>query len=200
MAGRTTRSDSTMAMDALKELFQDTLLPDRKLKTLEQMEPVYLDAMAFSCHLRSPKGLKKATYTEICVVSFFEDSLSPCAVSWGLQDYLKTAYASFVQARTRAPSRILWCQIVAATGHNNVVFIKNRAVRTAHELLQLDTLLPGALEGGFRSAKPEQEKALLGILINKLGDSSSKAARMQHSIEVNEFLLGPRSHPTWASV
>ncbi|CAK9042641.1 unnamed protein product [Durusdinium trenchii] len=123
MAARTTRSDSTMAIDALKELFHDTLLPDRKLKTLDQMDPV------------SSKGLKKSTYTEICVVCFFED-------------YLKTAYAAFVQ-------------IVAAAGHNQVVFIKNRAVRTAYELL---------------SAKPEQEKALLAMLINKLGDSSSKVS------------------------
>lgn len=76
MAGRTTRSDSSMAIDALKdaevasvltffvayllsctctvfgtirlrcisfqELFEGTLLPDRKLKTLQQMEPVCL--------------------------------------------------------------------------------------------------------------------------------------------------------------
>ncbi|CAL1136105.1 unnamed protein product, partial [Cladocopium goreaui] len=123
MAGRTTRSDSSMAIDALKELFHGTLLPDRKLKTLQQMEPV------------SPKGLKKSTFTEICVVSFFED-------------YLKTAYAAFVQ-------------ILAAAGHNTVVFIKNRAVKTAYDLL---------------SAKPEQEKALLSMLINKLGDSSSKVS------------------------
>ncbi|CAJ1398965.1 unnamed protein product [Effrenium voratum] len=121
MAGKSARSDSTMAMDALKELFLDNLLPGRKLKRLEQMEPV------------SAKGLKKSTFTEICVVSFFED-------------YLKTAYAAFVQ-------------IVAAASHNTVAYIKSRAVRTAYDLLK---------------AKPEQEKALLALLINKLGDSSPK--------------------------
>jgi len=75
------------------------------------------------------------TRAEICVVSFFED-------------YLKTAYAAFVQ-------------ILAAAGHNTVVFIKNRALKKAYELL---------------CAKPEQEKALLSLLINKLGDSSSKVS------------------------
>lgn len=123
MASRTARSDSMMALDALKELFVETLLPDRKLKTLAQMVPV------------SPKGLTKAVFTEICVVSFFED-------------YLKTAFAAFVH-------------VLGEAGHNSVTFIKTKTIRTAQELL---------------SAKPEQERALLGLLVNKFGDSSPKVS------------------------
>ncbi|CAE7262902.1 Cebpz [Symbiodinium natans] len=138
MASKTARSDSAMAMDALKELLTGTLLPNRKLKTLEQMEPV------------SAKGLKKSTFTEICVVSFFED-------------YLKTAVAAFVQ-------------VLGFASQNTVAFIKTKAVRSAYELL---------------SAKPEQEKALLSLLINKFGDSSGKVSS-QVSFCIKELL---KKHP-----
>ncbi|CAE7243842.1 Cebpz [Symbiodinium sp. CCMP2592] len=138
MASKTARSDSAMAMDALKELLTGTLLPDRKLKTLKQMDPV------------SPKGLKKSTFTEICVVSFFED-------------YLKTAVAAFVQ-------------VLGFASQNTVAFIKTKAVRSAYELL---------------SAKPEQEKALLALLVNKFGDSSSKVSS-QVSFCLKELL---KKHP-----
>eukprot|EP00438_Fugacium_kawagutii_P013839 Skav219980 [mRNA] locus=scaffold137:52766:68938:- [translate_table: standard] len=85
------------------------------------------------------------------------------------------------------PVSVMTCQILAAAGHNTVVFIKNRAVKTAYDLL----CCPQPAVGGkmweawrgceYRSsqqrcAKPEQEKALLAMLINKLGDSSSKVS------------------------
>uniref|UniRef100_A0A7S4WAC1 CCAAT-binding factor domain-containing protein n=1 Tax=Alexandrium monilatum TaxID=311494 RepID=A0A7S4WAC1_9DINO len=123
MAGRTERSDSIMAMDGLKDLFISNLLPDRKLKTLSQMEAI------------SPKGLSKEAFTELCVVAFFED-------------YLKTAFAAYVQ-------------ILSEIAHSTVVFFKSKAIRTAYELLV---------------SKPEQERALLGLLINKFGDSAPKVS------------------------
>lgn len=123
MAGRTARSDSMMAMDALKDIFISTLLPDRKLKTLSQMQPV------------SPKGMKKSQFTELCVASFFED-------------YLKTAFAAFVQ-------------ILGEAAHNAVTFFKTKTISIAYDLL---------------AAKPEQERALLGLLVNKFGDTAPKVS------------------------
>ena len=100
MAGRTTRSDSTMAMDALKELFQDTLLPDRKLKTLEQMDPVCLDAMALACQPKVAQGFEEGDLHRDLCGQLLRGQLHFRHKGWGCQDYLKTAYASFVQALT----------------------------------------------------------------------------------------------------
>merc|ERR1719443_944407 len=63
MASKMNRQDSLLAVDALKDLFVNNLLPDRKLKTLSQMEPV------------SPKGLDEQEFTQICVLAHFEDYL-----------------------------------------------------------------------------------------------------------------------------
>lgn len=123
MASKAARSDSVMAVDALKDLFISNLLPDRKLKTFVEMEPI------------SPKGMKKSAFTELCVRCFFED-------------FLKTAFAAFVQ-------------VLGEAAHNAVTFFKTKAVRIAYELL---------------SAKPEQEKALLGLLVNKFGDTAPKVS------------------------
>merc|ERR550537_921162 len=105
------RSDAVMALDALKDVFTGTLLPDRKLRTMLQVEP-------------APKNLPKAALTELCVVTFFED-------------FLKTAFAAFVQ-------------ILGEAAHNSVAFFKSKALKVASELL---------------SAKPEQEQALLSLIV-----------------------------------
>mmetsp|Transcript_8173 Transcript_8173/g.22604 ORF Transcript_8173/g.22604 Transcript_8173/m.22604 type:complete len:900 (-) Transcript_8173:91-2790(-) len=123
MAGKTSRSDSMMALDSLKELFTGTLLPDRKLKTFNQMDPI------------SPKGLSKIAFTELSVVAFFED-------------FLKTCFAGFVH-------------VLSEAAHSSVTFFKTKSMRTAFELL---------------STKPEQERALLGLLVNKFGDHASKVS------------------------
>lgn len=123
MAGKMGRSDSMMALDGLKDLFISTLLPDRKLKTFAQMDPV------------SPKGLSKVAFTQLAIVSYFED-------------FLKTAFAGFVH-------------VLSEAAHSTVLFFKTKAIRTAHELL---------------AAKPEQERALLGLLVNKFGDLASKVS------------------------
>lgn len=123
MAGKTTRSDSAMALDALKGLFVDNLLPDRKLRTFSQMDPI------------SPKGLTKIAFTELAVLAFFED-------------FVKTAFAGFIH-------------VLSEAAHSNVTYFKNKAIRTAQELL---------------AAKPEQERALLGLLVNKFGDNSPKVS------------------------
>eukprot|EP00811_Abedinium_folium_P020488 NODE_2947_length_2118_cov_4.925163.p1 GENE.NODE_2947_length_2118_cov_4.925163~~NODE_2947_length_2118_cov_4.925163.p1 ORF type:complete len:580 (+),score=226.58 NODE_2947_length_2118_cov_4.925163:181-1740(+) len=110
-----------MALDGLKELFLNDLLPDRKLKTISAMDAV------------SPKGLSKVAYTEICVKAYFED-------------YLKTAFAAFVQ-------------VLSEGTHSQTSYFKTNAIKVAAEILK---------------NKPEQERALLGILVNKFGDTGSK--------------------------
>jgi len=123
MSSKMARGDSMMALDALKDLFIGTLLPDRKLRTLSQMQPV------------APKGISEVAFVELCVVSYFED-------------FLKTAFAAYVQ-------------VISEAAHNTVIFFKTKAVRTACDLL---------------AAKPEQERALLGLLVNKFGDLAPKVS------------------------
>eukprot|EP00928_Gymnodinium_smaydae_P028346 TRINITY_DN21632_c0_g1_i1.p1 TRINITY_DN21632_c0_g1~~TRINITY_DN21632_c0_g1_i1.p1 ORF type:complete len:854 (-),score=254.54 TRINITY_DN21632_c0_g1_i1:103-2379(-) len=125
MASRFGRGDVAMAVDALKDLFVGTLLPDRKLRSLSQMEPC------------SEKRLGTAAFLERCVVAYFED-------------YLKLTFAAFVQ-------------LLAEASHSAVGFFKIKAIRVATELL---------------TAKPEQERALLGMLVNKLGDLTSKVSSL----------------------
>jgi len=125
LASKMGKSDAAMAVDALKDLFVGTLLPDRKLKTFAQMEPV------------TEKHLGKVAFTERCVVAFFED-------------YLKTAFAAFVQ-------------VLGEAAHSAVVFLKTKAIRTVQALL---------------AAKPEQERVLLGIIVNKFGDLASKVSSL----------------------
>lgn len=122
MTGRT-RADSMMAVDALKDLFANALLPERKLRTFAQMAPLAQGTM------------DEVSYTTYCVVTFFED-------------FLKTAFAAFVQ-------------ILGDGAHNSVLFFKTKSIKTAYELL---------------SKKPEQERALLSILVNKFGDSQPKVS------------------------
>lgn len=121
MASKFNRSDSVMAIDALKDLFSGTLLPDRKLKSFAQMDPV------------SPKGMNKIIFTQLSVISFFED-------------YLKTAFAGFIH-------------VLSEAAHSSVIFFKIKAIQTSADLL---------------SSKPEQERALLGLLVNKFGDMQGK--------------------------
>jgi ribosome biogenesis protein MAK21 len=122
MASKMGRSDAVMALDALKDAFIGHLLPDRKLKTLSQAEPAL-------------KGLSKTDLTQLCVVTFFED-------------YLKTAFAAFVQ-------------LLGEAAHHSIVFFKTKAIKTAADLL---------------AAKPEQERALLSLLVNKFGDLAPKVS------------------------
>jgi ribosome biogenesis protein MAK21 len=70
-----------------------------------------------------------------------------CVVAY-FEDYLKTSFAAFVQ-------------ILSQAAHNTVVFFKTKAIRTIYELL---------------AAKPEQERALLALLVNKFGDLAPKVS------------------------
>eukprot|EP00927_Polykrikos_kofoidii_P028740 TRINITY_DN25009_c0_g1_i1.p1 TRINITY_DN25009_c0_g1~~TRINITY_DN25009_c0_g1_i1.p1 ORF type:complete len:892 (-),score=158.44 TRINITY_DN25009_c0_g1_i1:611-3286(-) len=125
LASKMARGDAAMVVDALKDLFTGSLLPDRKLKSFAQMEPL------------SEKLLGKPAFTLRCVVAFFED-------------YLKTAFAAFIQ-------------ILSEAAHSSVLFFKLKAIRTVHDLL---------------TAKPEQERALLSLLVNKFGDLTSKVSSL----------------------
>lgn len=123
MGAKMGRSDSMMAVDALRDLFLGSLLPDRKLKTMTQMEPI------------SSKGVDDIQFTVLCVVSYFED-------------FVKTAFAAFIQ-------------ILSEAGHHNVEFYKNKSIKVAQDMLM---------------QKPEQERALLSLLVNKFGDNMSKVS------------------------
>jgi len=123
MAGKSGRADATMAVDALRDLLIMSLLPDRKLRALEQMQPV------------SPKGITSAAYNTICVVAYFED-------------FLKVSVATFVQ-------------VLSDAAHSNIDIFKNKAIKSCSTML---------------SSKPEQERALLSLIVNKLGDTKAKAA------------------------
>ncbi|XP_049640251.1 CCAAT/enhancer-binding protein zeta [Suncus etruscus] len=87
---------------------------------------------------------------------------------WHFEHQLKHLVAEFVQ-------------VLDTLGHDALVATKTRALSAAHELL---------------CHKPEQEKALLGQLVNKLGDPLNRvAARASHLLET---LL--RQHPNMKGV
>eukprot|EP00398_MALV-I-01_sp_L67-1_P001046 gene1046-525_t len=122
MASKKGRKESMIAIDALRELFSQNLLPDRKLFFLHQ-------------HV-VPLELKNALDKELVMVAFW------------FEDFLKTAYASFIQ-------------IVVNVTHDDTPHFKNRMLQICQELLV---------------EKPEQERVLLSCLINKFGDLGKKTS------------------------
>ncbi|MCO5553080.1 hypothetical protein L7F22_006601 [Adiantum nelumboides] len=110
-----------MGIDALKELFVTSLLPDRKLKFLVQ------------------QPLQQLEDTEAADGVLF---------LWYWEDCLKQRYEQFVASLEEASK-------------DNLPFLKEKAVKTIHELLK---------------GKPEQERRLLSALVNKLGDPERKIA------------------------
>lgn len=119
------RRERRLAIEAMKDLFINDLLPDdRRL--------ISFQARQFSC----AKG-----------------TLSKRHLAYALfESELKNAYRDFLE-------------VLEENGNDSIVFIKEKAVKTISELL---------------IAKPEGERALLAMLVNKLGDPekvvSSKAA------------------------
>lgn len=67
---------------------------------------------------------------------------------WAFEDALKRLYATFVETLERL-------------SRDNLEFVKDKAAKTAYDLL---------------SSRPEQEAALLSLLVNKLGDPDRKIA------------------------
>ena len=111
------------ALDALKELWMEVLLPHhRKLRFLQQ-RPL---AAALPSGREGDKLL----------------------LFWSFEDALKRRYASFVEALDHL-------------SRDNLEFVKDRASKTAFDLLK---------------SCPEEEAALLSLLVNKLGDPSRKLA------------------------
>jgi ribosome biogenesis protein MAK21 len=110
------------ALDALKELWLEVLLPpERKLKFFEQQP------------LASIKPGKEG---------------DTALLLWAFEDAIKKRYAVFVDH-------------VDHLSRDNLEFVKDRASKTAYDLL---------------AARPEAEAALLSTLVNKLGDPSRKLA------------------------
>jgi len=110
-----------VGIDALKELFLISLLPDRKLKYFGQ-QPLH-------------------------VLSESKDGNS-LLLFWYWEDFLKHRFERFVVA-------------LEGASKDTLPFLKDKALKTMFDLLK---------------NKPEQERKLLSMLVNKLGDPERKVA------------------------
>ncbi|KAM3379993.1 protein SLOW WALKER 2 [Capsicum galapagoense] len=108
-------------LEALKELFVSSLLPDRKLKTLFQRLIDHIPAT-------------KDGYSLL--------------LFWYWEECLKQRYERYIIALEEASRDVL-------------DILKDKALKTVYVLLK---------------CKPEQERRLLGALVNKLGDPKNKVA------------------------
>ena len=114
------------ALDALRDLFTGAMMPDRKLRRMEQ-QPV--DALLATYHPGHPL---RRQYL----------------LGWGFEEALKGRHA-----------RLVAC--LGALSKDPLEWLKNKAMSVAASLL---------------ASKPEGERDLLALLINKLGDPGRRAA------------------------
>eukprot|EP00898_Chlorokybus_atmophyticus_P004404 jgi/Chlat1/4965/Chrsp32S04947 len=115
------KRQAAQVMDALKELFLLSLLPDRKLRPFEQQ----------------PLGTLNSSTQRATQLLY-----------WYFEDVLKQRYDRFLTA-------------IEAGSRDNLTFFKEKSLKTAHDLIV---------------TKPEQERRLLALLVNKLGDPERKVA------------------------
>ncbi|XP_022088681.1 CCAAT/enhancer-binding protein zeta-like [Acanthaster planci] len=129
------RREALVAMDALKQLFLQELLPERrKLRLFSQHPFTLLNDLS--------KGKREERNKRLLL--------------WYYEDQLKQKYLEFVTTLQKL-------------SHDTIPAVKQKAMSTSHELL---------------SHKPEQEKALLTLLVNKIGDPDYKiAARAVHLLQ-----------------
>jgi ribosome biogenesis protein MAK21 len=133
LAKKKERRLSLMALDSLKELFLNSLLPGRKLLKYEE----------------NPLHHPGAT--------------TPYQLLWYFEHQVKELYVAYVS-------------LLEETSHDTVQNARFIACRIIHELL---------------AAQPEQEKLLLSLLVNKLGDQDIKiASKVSYQLQT---LLG--QHP-----
>lgn len=111
------KRECTSAVDSLKDLFLNDLLPGRKLLYFNE------------------RPLEKKNGDQIVLAWYFEDRL-------------KTLYLDYISS-------------LEALTHETMIFIKFKALTVVHDLL---------------CGKAEQEKNLLALVVNKLGDTEKKLA------------------------
>lgn len=130
LARKKGRRESQQAIDALKDLFTNNLLPgERKLLPFDQ---------------RTISGVVKELTPEQLILWIFEDAL-------------KERYRTFISVLQEHLSDAL-------------PYFKANALKTVADLL---------------SEKPEQEGALLALLVNKLGDPTAKiASKAQYLLSI----------------
>ncbi|ORX55432.1 CBF-domain-containing protein [Piromyces finnis] len=133
MVKKKNRRESIMAVNTMKDLLMNNVMPDRKLRYFKDQNVT--NSGVTSKHL----------------------------ILWYYEDSLKKLYFEFIQA-------------LEEMSHDNLDFVKNKAISTIYELLV---------------AKPEQEKNLLTLLVNKLGDTNRKLAS-KASYLLSQLLL---KHP-----
>lgn len=120
MAERKGKREQVLALETLKDLFVNALLPPRKLRYFHDLTAAHGGAAA-------PERSR---------------------VLWFFEDALKRRFAAFVAA------------LESAT-HDPLVHVRSKAIRMAFDLLR---------------TVPEQEAAMLFMLVNKLGDPDKKVA------------------------
>ncbi|XP_038072284.1 CCAAT/enhancer-binding protein zeta-like isoform X2 [Patiria miniata] len=129
------RRETLVAMDALKQLFLQELLPERRKLRLFSQHP-------FSLLNDLSEGKRPERNKRLLL--------------WYCEDQLKQKYLEFVKTLEKL-------------SHDTIQAVKQKAMSTSHEML---------------SHKPEQEKALLTLLVNKIGDPDYKiAARAVHLLQ-----------------
>ena len=143
------------AIEALQELFQGPLLPEkRKLRVFEQQPlaalPLRLllgdDAPAAAVEAQRRAAEEAGKDGEEQQLTLRE--AERCLIYWAAEDAVKRRYAQFIEALEQASK-------------DPLVHLRERALRALHALLQ---------------AKPEGEQALLQALVNKLGDPERRVA------------------------
>ncbi|XP_033629426.1 CCAAT/enhancer-binding protein zeta-like [Asterias rubens] len=129
------RRETLVAMDALRQLYLQEMLPEkRKLRKFSEHPFMLLNHLS--------KGRR--------------DDLNRRLVLWYYEDQLKQKFQEFVVTLERL-------------SHDTIPAVKQKAMSTAHELL---------------IHKPEQEKILLTLVVNKIGDPDYKvAARAVHLLQ-----------------
>jgi ribosome biogenesis protein MAK21 len=137
------------AIEALQELFQGALLPEgRKLRVFEQ-QPLAALPLALLLGADAPAAAAEAQARQHPAPAPLSlRDAERCLVYWAAEDAVKRRYAQFVEALEQA-------------SRDPLTHLRERALRAI-----------GALLG----ARPEGEQALLGALVNKLGDPERRVA------------------------
>ncbi|KAF8819625.1 CBF/Mak21 family protein [Cardiosporidium cionae] len=188
MAGKQNRKEALLAIEALRDLFTEDLLPHRKLIAYEQPLPVIADASNSS--IKKPKlqqvqtaslttGDKSQTLRESrkslkqrilphIPIQWIKGDITP--ENWKLANpnilFLLVLWY-FEDSLKMAFAAFI--QILSNALFDSVEFFKLRSLQFIFELL---------------ISKPEQEQALLRCLVNKLGDPCAKISSKASSLLV----------------
>jgi ribosome biogenesis protein MAK21 len=138
MAKKKSRREALLAVDSIKDLMLNSILPDRQLK-------FFVDQPVLSPKV-TPRHL----------------------ILWCFEDALKRAYFDFIS-------------VLEELLMDSLPHVRSKALSCVYELLV---------------AKPEQEKNLLSLLVNKLGDLDKKTASKSVHL-LSQLLI---QHPAMKSI